>query len=278
MSNNKIQEMMLQSIDIPSQPEILLEYLQEYQKSDCDIHKISNILQNDIALSASIISTINTPAFNLSHEVTSMQQAIMLMGLENLNNLVYCYSLKNSFENTTPELEQFWEINQNIATIATTLSHTFAMVPPDEVFTATLLSNCGVPPICTMHESYLSHYLTNSFSSSSSLVQLEEKTYMIDHTTAGAHLAEKWDLPTVILNTIKFHHEPPLENESIQSKKERIKVASLVALIQTAEMCYCKINELPTPYEWTSNKAGILKTLQTEEQLLMHFVDTAINV
>lgn len=59
-----------------------------------------------------------------------------------------------------------------------------------------------------------------------SLTDAETRVLGFDHTTGGAWLAEKWNLPAAVLDAIRFHHDPLLSN-SLQ-----------VALIYLAD-CIC---------------------------------------
>ncbi len=67
--------------NLPASSFIYLNLLQEINKPEPDFEKIENTIKNDISLSYNLFRLINSAYFGLRHEVKSIKQALVLLGL-----------------------------------------------------------------------------------------------------------------------------------------------------------------------------------------------------
>ncbi|MPM44663.1 Cyclic di-GMP phosphodiesterase CdgJ [bioreactor metagenome] len=72
----------------------------EVTKDDADFDKVEEIMSLDARLTYSILKIVNSPYFALRHRVTTIHQALMLLGLVQLKRWVYLLSFKedNDFQ------------------------------------------------------------------------------------------------------------------------------------------------------------------------------------
>ncbi len=266
MKNSKLTTMILENLPIPSQPKILIEYLEE-KNAQCDINKISGIVCQDMALSTAILRTVNSVAFNLSEEVRSIQQAITLLGLPKVTNLVYCFTLRESHTNNSDQIEQFWTQSKEIAHISAYIAQKYRLLATDEAFSAAFLSNCGVPVIAEDYSTYLECYLKNVFSETQSILSFEDDEFMMDHTIVGHFLAKKWMFPNILCLAILHHHSENIEQDisKFDDPQTTPVVSKLLCVLQYADYLYTKIHDLPEPFCWKQNKEFIEQTLTNSD-------------
>ncbi|RUR12997.1 EAL and HDOD domain-containing protein [Legionella sp. km772] len=84
-----------EQIDIAANKLNLLQLIQSLQKEDCDLQKISTIIQTDPLLSYQLLRLANSAAFSGGNPITSIEQAVTRLGLINLKNWVMLFSMKN---------------------------------------------------------------------------------------------------------------------------------------------------------------------------------------
>lgn len=84
-----------EQIDIAANKLNLLQLIQSLQKEDCDLQKISVIIQTDPLLSYQLLRLANSAAFSGGNPITSIEQAVTRLGLINLKNWVTLFSMKN---------------------------------------------------------------------------------------------------------------------------------------------------------------------------------------
>ena len=82
-------------IDIAANKLNLLQLIQSLQKKECDLQKISIIIQTDPLLSYQLLRLANSAVFSGGNPITSIEQAVTRLGLINLKNWVVLFSMKN---------------------------------------------------------------------------------------------------------------------------------------------------------------------------------------
>ena len=117
---------LLSTIKIPPRPAVLEEIDREKRREEPDLGRIAQIISKDMALTAAMLKTANSPFFGLRKEVETVHQAVMTMGLNNALGIVTGLVLKNSIGEKQPKLERFWDTAEKVSNIAVYLS---GMVP-----------------------------------------------------------------------------------------------------------------------------------------------------
>ena len=103
-------EKLLKGIAIPPRPAILDDVNREASKDEPNFGKIAQLIGQDVGLSAAMLKTVNSPLFGLSKRVSSVQQAVALLGIRNTVNIITGLALKASMSgNKLPRLERFWD-------------------------------------------------------------------------------------------------------------------------------------------------------------------------
>ncbi|MGL1903265.1 MAG: HDOD domain-containing protein [Fibrobacterales bacterium] len=278
MKNSKLTAMILENLPIPSQPKLLADYLEESEHG-CDITKISKIVHQDMALSAAILRTVNSAAFNLSEKVTSIQQAIILLGLSNVTNLVYCFTLRESHQSDSEAIATFWNQSTLIAQIAAIVAQKHKLISSDEAFSISFLSNCGVPALAEEYQGYLEFYLNHAYSSDKSILTYEDNQFMVDHAVVGHFLSKKWEFPKLLYWGILLHHSENIEQDVALIKNPEIEplITKVLVVLQYAEFLYTKKYELSEPFCWKCNKEFILNTISAgDHDALLVEIETKI--
>jgi len=73
----------------------LLNLVNQLQDEDVSFQEVSDIINNDPALSYELLRVANSAAFSSSKRIESIQQAVVRMGFLNLKNLVMTIAMKN---------------------------------------------------------------------------------------------------------------------------------------------------------------------------------------
>ncbi len=84
LTQEQIQKV-LQGIAIPPQPQIMVDLQMEQMSPDCSISAIADLIGQDIGLAGSILKTVNSPFYGLSNKITSINQAVNLLGVKSVS-------------------------------------------------------------------------------------------------------------------------------------------------------------------------------------------------
>ena len=106
----------LQGISVPPQPQIMVDLQMEQVMPDPDLKSIARLISQDPGLSGSLLKIVNSPFFGLANRITSIQQAVNLLGVSRVINIVNAQSIRGELtDENIVNLNRFWDSAQDIA-------------------------------------------------------------------------------------------------------------------------------------------------------------------
>ena len=218
---------------IPAQPDLLIKLQQLMAEPEPDMSLIANTISQDVAVSATILKTINSPLYGLARTIADIQKSVRYIGLQGITTLVTSSLIRNSFSQNTCSiaLEEFWQNATNIANAAVFIGKSLGYKnSAEKLFTLGLFHDCGIPVMAMRYSDYqqtLEHSLNNP---SEPLPEVEENIYQVNHATIGYYVASSWRLPKDICALILQHHE-----RNFLNKLDRSEAQSHYAILKLAE-------------------------------------------
>jgi len=116
-------EKLLNGVDIPPCPAVLIEIDAELKKEAPDQREIARLISKDVALSGHVMLIANSPAFSTGHKLGSIIQALNVLGTRQVFNLVVSQLLKIALSGK-PEvpMDRFWESSARTARVSAELA------------------------------------------------------------------------------------------------------------------------------------------------------------
>jgi len=188
---------------IPARPEALLKLAAEIKKEDPDFGHIAHILKSDVSLYANVLATINTPFFGMRERVTSVQNAVSLLGVNRLFSIVRMAALRNSLS-TVGRLDLFWDSATEVATICGLVSRHLKFLPKDDAYTMGMMHDCGVPLMMGHFKDFKSFFESRSGTDLPQIHQQETRKYSIDHFQLSGEIARVWNIPEAVCDAISL--------------------------------------------------------------------------
>jgi len=221
--NDSVLQQINKSFVIPPQPELLADLKTLSEQEEPLLSDVADVIAKDVAISAAILKTINSPAYGLARTVSDIRQAVMFLGLEGAFSLVRGLKLKEAFDPSKSciSLNQFWDNSATIADIAMYLGNLVkSQVPVEDLYTLGLFHDCGVPPMAIKYQNYAALRDFADMNPQHSLPRYEEKKYKTSHPVIGYYLASTWHLPKGICQLILHHHDMDYLNELHDSNEQ----------------------------------------------------------
>ena len=100
----------LSGIAIPARPALLTELQMEMSGPDPDFGLIARLVASDVALTAAVLRTVNSPFYALSRKATTMPEAISLIGMRQIGAIVTGFVLRRSIGGEGASLTRFWDV------------------------------------------------------------------------------------------------------------------------------------------------------------------------
>lgn len=269
---DKEAEKIVRDLGIPPCPAILTKLLTEMRVDEPDYKKISKLIGGDVSLAASMLKTVNSPFFGLRTKATTVQQALTLLGLRNVSDLVTGLLLRMAFSvDKSAAMEQFWNSSSGVAQITAKLARSLAGADRDEAFTFALFRDCGVPLMMRKYPEYAAFFKGASNIPERMVTEEEDAHFGMDHARVGYQLAVSWHLADETCIGILRHHDYAGLCDAEVSPSSR----KLVALALVAEQLYTKSEVDSDSPEWIKGGNFALETLGVDESALDEYAEEA---
>lgn len=255
-------ENVLKGVTIPPRPAVLMDINAEIKKTDPDLRKISNLITGDVGLYAAMLKAVNSPFFGLRAKIGSATQAVQVLGLNNVKNIVTGLVLRNSIPGERLSLERFWDSSEKVANISAYLGTVIPKAPRDEAYTFGLFRDCGIPLLMQRFPADYKETLKLCAGLDKPMVQVEDERHGTSHVVVGHMVAKVWGLPEAIVEAILRHHDPSVfdPTDSISSTAR-----TLVAMNFLAENLHeTQIRMRPDP-QWEKSGELTLTHLGLDE-------------
>ena len=225
----------MDSIKFPAQSRVVLEIRQEIEEPEPEFKRIAGLIEQDIALSATVLKIVNSPFWGLRKEITSPRHALAMLGLENFSNVILTSSLRDTVANPNmPENEfnKFFEHSLLVAKLCREISKDVIALSgqqyPGTAYLAGLFHDCGIPVLALRFPDYF-NVVPGLYDQEKKLEWLEEERFETNHSVVGCLLVNTWKLPPLVRQAIFYHHQ---EDFSIHEDDELVNMISLVMLAE----------------------------------------------
>lgn len=214
--------------DLPSLPLIVVELLNSFEQSDISISAMANKVSQDQALSAKTLRLANSSFYGLSRKVTTIQQAITVLGFDSVRTLITAAGVIGDFsseKNERFDFTNFWRHAIGTALCAKELARTLNL-NQDYAFISGMLHDIGVLVLVTRFPQQYSRVMTYRDQHDCYRIEAERAVLGLDHAVVGRALAEYWKFPLVIQRSIANHHAP--ESQDLNDIPSIIHVADAI--------------------------------------------------
>lgn len=257
-------ERVVREVGIPPCPAILTSVVREMRREEPDMRKLSELLGSDVALSATMLKTVNSPFYGLSAKAATIQQALSILGLRAGVNLVTGLLLRQAFPVASSALmERFWERSMRLAAASAALAPRLKCCNRDQAHTFALFRDCGLAVMIRKFPMYADIVDYSAADPGQPITEVENIRYEVNHARVGYALARSWFLPETIGRAIFHHHD--LAQIAAGSVVLPLESARLVALGLLAEqLCSLQSARTPCP-DWLLGEELVLDAFGLDE-------------
>ncbi|MQA22039.1 HDOD domain-containing protein [Rugamonas rivuli] len=215
--------------DLPSLPAVVSELLASMNQDDIDTHALAAKITLDQALTAKTLRLANSSFYGMPAKVTSIQQAISVLGFHAIRTLVTACSVTDSFApvpGSQFDFPAFWRHSIASAVCARVLAP-HVRVNPDTAFTAGLLHDLGTLVLASRFPDDYRRVHAYRIEHDCTAEPAQLAVFGIDHAAVGSALAAHWKFPAPIQAAVAEHHQPGGDGPATLSTV--IYVANIVA-------------------------------------------------
>ncbi|HEX4385475.1 MAG TPA: HDOD domain-containing protein [Myxococcales bacterium] len=192
-------------VKIPPYPAVALKLNQVLARPAFGLSDIISVLSSDQSLVASVLRSANSAYFNRG-EVTSLQQAVLRVGADEVGRLALVASLASQLKvpgSLQSLKQQVWEGAVASASICQVLAKKRGLHHED-AFVAGLLHDFGWMVGISALESIIEGRKETLARTAEQWSSMLERL----HVRLGLDVAERWNLPTLLYGVMAEHHVP----------------------------------------------------------------------
>lgn len=178
---------------------------------DTTVTEIEEILRYDPGLTANVLKLANSAYFGIPSKIGSLKQAVILLGLKRLIQLVVASCVSSIMDKSVAGYDlpsgNLWRHSIAVSIASEALVKGKTRVKTEDVFTPGLLHDVG--------KLVLGSFVNQELEAIHSLaakgipfVVAENMILGTDHAEIGARILANWNLPAEVINAVRWHHDP----------------------------------------------------------------------
>ncbi len=211
MKQEKLKRIMAQVKAFPGMPATSAKLLKMLKNSESSAAQIEEILKYDPGLTANILKLTNSAYFGIPSKVSSVKQALILLGWKRLLQLVMTMCMSTVMKKPLPGYDlphgELWRHSVAVSVAAELVVNALKIPGADEVFTAALLHDIGKLILGGFVQEDL-RQIEEMVAKGIAFEVAEFIVLGIDHAQIGAHILEQWSFPSDLVNAVSWHHDP----------------------------------------------------------------------
>jgi putative nucleotidyltransferase with HDIG domain len=232
--------------NLPTLPVVVQQIQKLIASPNSNMIQIASIIAKDQAIAARVIRLINSAFYGMGGKVASVQQAIVLLGLNTVKNLVLGVSVVKMFEDSAGsasmfDRQKFWMHTFACALGAKAIAKKINMREPEDFFLAGLLHDIGILVLDQFFHQDFIGVLQDAAVRKIDYVKAEQDRMGLTHAEIGEYMGRKWKIPEVLVHSIRYHHQPLFTARELAGSIQviaAVHVADIIASNRGIDMGY----------------------------------------
>lgn len=231
---------------LPTFPENVIELLKMCTSPDANIEVIAGKIKLDVALTSDVIKLANSAGFITLGKTDDIQKAVVKIGLKNLYSILLASNARKILESRYTRFEEIWDHCGKVAFYSRAIAQKFKMGElAENAFIAGLLHDIGKVILLAVDVNgvkQIAELVKNRDIINATVV--EEISIGISHDEIGSLVAEKWNFPEYMTETIKHHHSPLLVSEKYRDIAYTVYLANMICGIEKRNYYFYYIEDI----------------------------------
>ena len=197
------------------------------ENENTTLTEIAEVIKKDVILTTKLLRIANTPYYGFPKKVATVEDALMLMGLNMLRIIIYTLCITDIMNS---HYQSLCKHSVSVGSIARLIAITLGLEKTGEVYTAGLLHDFGKIIIKICQGCNYEKLIKKSKEEGKPLWLVEQETFKVNHARLAELLLIKWKFPDRLIEAISCHHFP----EKSRTYKKEAAVIHLADAIANA--------------------------------------------
>nr|NJM01823.1 HDOD domain-containing protein [Desulfobacula sp.] len=212
MENQELKNRLSGIKSLPTLPVVADNVIKLTQNPDSTAFEIAEAISQDQSLASKVLKTANSAYYGFPRKITTINYAIVVLGLNNIKNIVLSSSIMGQFPKKNRNLlfdrKEFWKHSLLCGIISKKISEHMGIKNSEEMFMCGLLHDFGKLILDTFFQEEFISALQLAHEHQLTVMEAENRIFGFNHSGVGALLLRKWSLPPSLVKAVEFHHSP----------------------------------------------------------------------
>ena len=204
-------EAIVRDVDsLPHFPDTIVELIRMTEEREATIARIAGRIATDPSLTADLLKLVNSAYYMLPKRVNNILQAVKVVGMKGLRNLLLSYATQKILGEKYAEMKSLWGHSYRTAYYAFLLARSVKRQADilDDVYVAGILHDLGQIIVTYLHPDAMERMAVFCRQKDIPSRILERFSFGLNHADIGSLMATKWNFPDALVHGIKHHHDP----------------------------------------------------------------------
>jgi diguanylate cyclase (GGDEF)-like protein len=209
----QIQDTLKACRSLPSVPAVAIKIMELCEQDDVGMPEVATVLARDPALAAKVLKVANSAIYGVRSQVTTLDRAIAIMGINAVLSLSLSFSLVKTLRKSNRagfDHLTYWRRSVITAATARALGVSVGRSSLDEFFLAGLLQDIGMLALNEALPDAYGRLIPRANRDHNKLIALEHEAFATDHAAVGGWLLETWNLPLSLRLSVASSHSPEI--------------------------------------------------------------------
>ena len=225
---------------LPQFPENILLVQKLIGDPKSEMSDIARQISMDPAITADLLKIVNSAQYMLSKKVDNISEAVKMVGIRGIKNLLYSYGTQKLLGDETLEKKMLWEHSYKTAFYAYNLVKNFKRDNNlmDDVYVSGILHDMGKIIFANVHPELLEKIKEFCIEKNLPAFTFEDLTAGMNHAEIGALIAEKWNFPEGLVAAIRYHHDPLQAPEKYTNLVHAVYLANMFCNYENGDVVF----------------------------------------
>lgn len=198
--------------NLPTLPVIVQKIIKMVEDPDTSSSDVAALIAQDQVLSAKVLRMANSAFFGMSRKISSINQAAVILGFDVIKGLVLSTAVSGLIKKS---MDGLWEHSIGCAAASGVIARLLSRNDAEELFVAGLLHDLGKVVMALQLPETVRKTIHAAHVKRTSFYEAEKALLPFNHGDVGLWLAEHWNLPDVLAEPMRFHHQPPKAEKAV---------------------------------------------------------------
>jgi putative nucleotidyltransferase with HDIG domain len=195
---------------LPPSPQVLPKVLEALRDETSTLEELGELISLDPVLTAKLLHYCNSVYFSGREPVTNVPEAIGRVGFQTIFALVAAVSGSRAFHAPADSGLDSGLLWKHSLTTAFSTKFIADDIQADNtmLFTAGLLHDIGRIVLAQAKGAAYGKLYNETLAAKGNTTEQEKAAYGFTHADVGACLMESWRLPKILVEAVRYHHQP----------------------------------------------------------------------